>query len=61
MTPKKVEVKKTELLKFRVTPAEKSTVVTNATKSGDTVSDYIKSRIGLEKTEEKKEEEKKPS
>lgn len=58
MTPKKVEIKKTELLKFRVTPEEKSIVKTNATKSGDTVSDYIKSRIGLEKTDEKKEKEK---
>ena len=52
---------RTELIKLRVTPAQKSTVVNNATKSGDTLSDYVKSKLGLEKTTEEKKEDKKSS
>jgi uncharacterized protein (DUF1778 family) len=55
MTPKQ---NKTELIKLRVTPEQKSVVVNNATKSGDTTSVYIRKQLGIN---EEKKEEKKPS
>ena len=52
--PKKNEPNKTELIKLRVTPEQKSAVIEKAIKSGDTLSDYVKSKIGLEKTGKKR-------
>jgi uncharacterized protein (DUF1778 family) len=57
--PKTNKPIKTELIKLRVTPEQKSVVVNNATKSGDTLSDYVKSKVGLEKTVDEQKEERK--
>jgi uncharacterized protein (DUF1778 family) len=38
------KTKKTEQIHLRVTPEEKSIAINNATKSGETLSDYLKSK-----------------